>query len=393
MVELYPHQEKALDQLSSGKILWGGVGSGKTLTSLAYYYEHYPDRDIYVITTARKRDDLDWHREAVKFGISRDPLCSTAGKIVVDSWNNVAKYIGVKDAFFVFDEQRVVGSGAWVKAFLRIAKSNKWILLSATPGDTWMDYAPVFIANGWYKNATHFKHEHVIYAPFVKYPKIIGYINTQKLERLRNEVLVEMPYKKHTVRNLNYLQTGFDKELWNTVVKKRWNPFTDEPIQDTAELFRTMRMVCNSDSSKLEMMFHLMQCHPKLVVFYNFNYELEMLRTLADGIHVAEYNGHKKEPIPDSDRWLYLVQYQAGAEGWNCIETDAMVLFSLTYSYKNHHQALGRIDRLDTPFTQLYYYILATASPFDNALRRSLDGKQDFNESAESSNVKNWGVS
>lgn len=389
-MELMPHQQKAVDQLGNGKILWGGVGSGKTLAALYYYMENESDKDLYVITTAKKRDILDWDREASRFGIGTRRDATVAGVLTVDSWNNIANYIDVEGAFFIFDEQRVVGTGSWVKAFLRIAKKNRWILLSATPGDTWVDYAPVFIANGWYKNITEFRMEHVVYAPRVKYPKIVRYNNVQKLERLRNKVLVEMPYKKHTQRIMNYLQTGYDQEMWNMAVKERRHPWENRPIREIGELFRVMRRIVNEDPSKLEQLRDLMKIHPKLIVFYNFDYELEMLRTLESEIPIGEWNGHKKTEIPSTDRWLYLVQYQAGAEGWNCVETNAMVLYSLTYSYKNFQQALGRIDRLNTSFVELYYYILATSAPIDSAIRRNLREKRNFNEREFAKKLENW---
>lgn len=390
MVELMEHQEEVVKQLSNGRVLYGIVGSGKGIAALAYYMEKEAPKNVYVITTARKRDDLDWHREAAMFGIGSDPDATTAGTLSVDSWNNVGNYTDVEGAFFIFDEQRVVGTGAWVKSFIKIARKNRWILLTATPGDTWMDYAPIFVANGWYKNLTEFKREHVVYAPYVKFPKILRYVNTGRLLKLRNEVLVEMEYQKHTNPIMNYLMTGYDPELWGTVSKKRWNPWENRPIKDVGELFRLMRRVVNEDDSKLEQVRELLKIHPKLIIFYNFNYELEILRTLESETAVGEYNGHKKTPIPDTDRWVYLVQYSAGAEGWNCIETNAMVLYSLTYSYKNFKQALGRIDRLNTKFVDLYYYILATSAPIDNAIRRSLGEKKDFNEGEALKNVGNW---
>jgi len=374
------HQSDAVELLGPGKILYGGVGTGKSATALAYYMKAEKELDIYVITTAKKRDSLDWLGEAARFGIGTERNATLAGTITVDSWNNVGKYLDVHEAFFIFDEQRLVGSGAWVKSFLKIAKKNRWILLTATPGDTWMDYAPVFIANGWYKNITEFKREHVVYAPYVKFPIILRYVGIAKLERLRNEILVEMPYEKHTERILNYLDVEYDRDLWNMAVKKRWHPYENRPIRDVAELFRVMRKIVNSDPSRIQTVRMLMQIHPKLIIFYNFNYELEILRVLADEVEVAEWNGHKKEPVPKTDRWVYLVQYNSGAEGWNCTETDAMILYSLTYSYKNFIQSQGRIDRIDTKFTDLYYYVLGSSSPIDHAVKRALEGKKSFNE-------------
>lgn len=379
-MELMPHQIKAASELSNGKVLYGGVGSGKSLTAMAYYMRAEKDKDVYVITTAKKRDSLDWIEAAAKFGVGTKRDATLAGVIVVDSWNNLGNYVDVEDAFFIFDEQRLVGTGAWVKTFQKIVKKNNWILLSATPGDTWMDYVPLFIANGLYRNATQFKMEHVVYAPFVKYPKIVRYQGVETLERYRNMLLVEMPYVMHTNRILQHVVVSHDADLLVKATKDRWHVYEDRPIKDIGELFRVMRKIVNSDPSRKEKLLALLEEHPRIVVFYNFDYELEILRTLSDVVTVAEWNGHKKEKVPESDSWLYVVQYAAGAEGWNCTETDSMVFWSLTYSWKNFQQAQGRIDRLDTSFTDLFYYIFVSTAPIDKAIRKSLENKKQFNE-------------
>jgi hypothetical protein len=386
-IDLMEHQSSAVDLLGNGKILYGAVGTGKSATALAYYMKEEKDRDIYVITTAKKRDSLDWLAEGARFGIGAERSGTVAGTITVDSWNNIAKYKNETGAFFIFDEQRLVGSGSWVRSFLHIVRRNRWILLTATPGDTWIDYAPVFIANGWYKNITEFKREHVIYVPYVKFPMIQRYVGEAKLERLRNEILVEMTYESHTQRILNYIDVGYDHELWDMAVRRRWHPYEGRPISDVGELFRVMRRIAYTDPSRIETLKMFLKCHPKLIVFYTFNYELDILRTLSNEITIAEWNGHKKEPVPNTDRWVYLVQYTSGSEGWNCTETDSMMLYSLTYSYKNFVQSQGRIDRIDSPFTKLYYYILISDAPIDRAVRKALSEKKSFNEREE---AKKW---
>jgi len=379
-VNLFPHQEEALQHLSNGKILWGGVGSGKSITAATYYWRKEAPRDVYVITTAKKRDDLDWEAEFVKYGVGTVPGATTAGVLKVDSWNNIQKYVNVHGAFFIFDEQRLVGSGVWTKAFLKIAKRNHWILLSATPGDTWLDYIPVFVANGFYENRTQFKREHVVYSPYSKFPKVERYEGTGKLVRLRNNLLVHMPYLRQTTRHGHTIDVGYNEALFKKVAEDRWHVFEDRPLRDAGELFHVMRKVVNSDPSRLAAVQQLMGRHPKLIVFYNFDFELEALRTLSAFTTVAEWNGHKHQAIPKTKDWVYLVQYVAGAEGWNCVETNATAFYSLPYSYKNFEQAHGRIDRLNTPFSNLHYYSLMTNSLIDRAIGKALKNKENFNE-------------
>lgn len=379
-VKLAEHQKTALGKLEDGCILWGGVGSGKSRVGMAYYMLTEEHEDLYVITTAKKRDSLDWVTEAAHFGVGKERNATHAGVLTVDSWNNIEKYVGVENAFFIFDEQRLVGSGAWAKAFLKIAKRNRWIMLSATPGDTWLDYIPVFVANGFYRNRTEFKREHVIYAPFSKYPKVERYVNVQRLVRQRNQILIHMPYAKQTVRHPINVWVPHDELTLARVSHGRWNVFEEKPIRDASDMFHQMRKVVNTDPRRLAAMWELLAKHERMIIFYNFDYELAILRTLKESEQrpYAEWNGHKHEEIPDSNEWIYVVQYAAGAEGWNCTTTNAMAFWSLTYSYKLWEQAHGRIDRINTDYTDLYYYILRSKAAIDWAIWRSLKSKKSF---------------
>lgn len=381
-VKLYAHQQDALKKMKNGCVLKGGVGTGKTITSLVYYLANEAPKDLYIFTTARKRNSLDWQGEAAGLGIGKDEKSTMYGKLTVDSWNNIGKYVDIRDAFVIADEQRLVGSGGWVKSFLKIAKNNHWIMLSATPGDTWMDYIPVFVANGFYKNRTEFIRQHVVYNNFSKFPKVDRYVETGKLARLRNSILVEMPYERHTTRHERIITVKHNEELFQTVLKKRWHIYEERPIRDVGEMFLVMRKLVNSDYDRLGALMKLHEEHPRLIVFYNFDYELDLLRTLANtlGVVVAEWNGHKHEEVPEGDTWIYLVQYTAGAEAWNCVRTDSIVFYSLNYSFKIFEQAKGRIDRLNTPYKDLYYYILRSASPIDRAIWKALKRKESFSE-------------
>lgn len=379
---LKDHQTDALNKLHNGSILWGGVGTGKSRVAVAYYLKEETPKDVYVITTAKKRESLDWNGEFAKVGIGTAKDATVEGVLTIDSWNNLGKYREVKDAFFIFDEQRLVGSGQWSKWFLQVAKNNHWILLTATPGDNWLDYIPVFVANGFYKNRSEFKREHVIYNAFSKFPKIDRYVGVARLVKLRNKILVEMPYERLTVRQTTNVWVDHDEVLLRKVLIDRWHVYEDRPLRDVAELFLVMRKLVNSDKSRYEAIFTLLDRHPRLIIYYTFDYELEILRRLGEVVPLAEWNGHKHEEIPIGDSWVYLVQYTAGAEGWNCTTTDTVIFYSLTYSYKLWQQAHGRIDRLNTPFQILYYYVLVSKTFIDSAITRSLKGKKSFNESS-----------
>lgn len=396
-IPLYDYQLDAIKRMKNGCILCGGVGSGKSRTSLSYYYvqnggkieteDYIPmknPKDLYIITTAMKRDKLEWDEELVPFLLSTNPKANYyKNKIVIDSWNNIKKYSNVTGAFFIFDEQRVVGSGAWVKAFLKIAKRNKWILLSATPGDCWSDYIPVFIANGFYKNKSEFISEHVVYSRFSKYPKIDRYLGTGKLVRLRNDILVDMDFKRPTTSHHEDVYCEYDIPIYKDVMRRRWDLYKDEPIQQASGLCYVLRRIVNEDESRQVALCEIFEKHPKIIVFYNFDYELDILKSIhyGDKVKIAEWNGHQHQPIPESKSWVYLVQYTAGCEGWNSIKTDTVVFYSQNYSYKVMQQASGRIDRLNTPFKDLYYYHLKSHSSIDLAISKALREKKQFNES------------
>lgn len=397
IIQLKPYQLEAVRHMKNGSVLCGGVGSGKSLTALGYFVEkvcgggingynqELPwSRDLYIITTAKKRDSFEWEKECSKYLLFKDRENSISGiKVTIDSWNNIKKYDEVYGGFFIFDEQRVVGSGAWVKAFLKITRKNQWVLLSATPGDQWTDYIPVFVANGFFRNKTEFTNLHCVYDPHSKYPKITRYVEEKKLVGLRDSILVPMKDDRTTVRHDEYLMAEYDSGLYKSVMAMRWNPYENCPIEETSKLLHTIRKVVNSDISRIKLLEKVLSQKKYLIVFYNFDYELEMIKDYLSeiGYKYAEWNGHRHQELPTcKDGWVYLVQYAAGCEGWNCVTTDSILFYSQNYSYRMLEQACGRIDRINTPFKDLYYYHIRSNAPIDLAIWRKLKNKENFNE-------------
>lgn len=393
MVKLKEHQKIALTKMHNGCILCGDVGSGKSLTGIAYFFElaggsiepFKPPKvmkDLYIITTARKRDEFEWDDELKRFGLTRGQNDIFHNTVVIDSWNNVKHYKEAKNSYFIFDEQRVIGTGTWVQSFLKIARNNEWILLSATPGDTWVDYIPVFIANGFYRNFTDFRLQHVVYCPFTKFRKVDHYLNTRKLEKFREMLLVDMPFERHTVQHHIPIIVDYDQSMYRKIIKEKFDYEKNQPFKNISELCIALRKVCNTSPERLNVVFDIIRDKKRVIIFYNFNYELDMLSKLFDRakIKYAQWNGHEHQEIPECDEWAYLVQYTAGCEGWNCTKTDTIIFYSQNYSYKVMIQAAGRIDRMNTPYNDLWYYHITTRSPIDRGIERAILNKKKFNE-------------
>lgn len=396
---LYDYQLEAVKNMRNGCILNGGVGSGKSRTGLYYYFSeqggsYIPEfmpaknpRDLYIITTAMKRDSKEWVGELANFSMSPEPECNYYdNKIVIDSWNNIKKYADVVGAFFIFDEDRITGKGAWVNTFLNIARKNKWIVLSATPGDNWEQYIPIFVANGFYKNRSEFCREHIVYSRYcTKFPKIERFIGTGTLIRHRNEILVDMDFNRPTEHHHIDVNCEYDIPKYKNLMKTRWDPYKDEPITQASSLCYALRRIVNEDESRQTALLDIVADNERTIVFYSYDYELDILRNLGymndgDAVEVAEWNGHKHQPIPNKKKWVYLVQYTSGCEGWNCIATNTMVFYSQQYSYKVLNQACGRIDRLNTKYVDLYYYHLKSTAPIDLAINKAISEKKTFNE-------------
>jgi hypothetical protein len=388
-----PHQIPALSQLSNGSVLVGGTGSGKSYVGLAYFYTKVvggsfdpptlPSKKVplYIITTAMKRDSFDWEAEAGYFGISKHEDLSVSGPMIVDSWNNIKKYVGIKKAFFIFDEQRTIGYGTWGRTFIKIARQNQWVMLTATPADSWMDLAPIFVAHGFFRNKTEFVYNHVVYSPYTKFPKIRRYLNTEYLESLKDKVFVVMKFDGRPKKHVHTIKVLYDKDKTKLITEKEWNEEQNRPIRNFSEQVSLLRKIINSHPSRVESVLRIHSVAKKIIVFYNFNFELYALKEAFNGLDivVAEHNGHRHDPLPTGDNWVYLVQYMSGNEAWECHTTNYMVFFSLNYSYRITVQSMGRINRLNTPYEDLYYFRLVSDHKLDKSIDSALSKKKNFN--------------
>lgn len=372
-ISMYEYQLEAIDKLQSGMILWGNVGSGKSRTSLYFYCKNYSNKKLLIITTAQKRNNGEWLEECKVFGL----------KPIIDSWNNIRKYEKYENYFIIFDEDHLTGYGAWSKTFIKMAKCNDWLVLTGTPGDNYSEFMTVFIAKGWYKNKRDFEENHVIYSRYSKYPKVDRYINQGLLEKHRRDILVKMFVEKRPRVHKEIVITQYDISKYKKAYKEKRDE-NNKPFKNATAFCLYLRKICNEDESKIVKVRELLLKHNKVIIFYNYLYEKEILLKLLKTMktfNVGEYNGQHHDDIPIGERWAYLCQYTAASEGWNCLLCDTMIFFSMSYSYKAMEQAAGRINRVNTPYKDLYYYYLRTTSSIDLSINRALSTKRNFNES------------
>lgn len=396
---LYPHQKEALKRMFDGCVLNGSVGSGKSRTGIYYYFSKYGGSienqtyhpmkknppDLYIITTAKKVHDLEFEEELIPFLLYPEKETGRTklygNKVVIASWNVIKKYADVTGAFFIFDENKINGKGAWANTFLKLTKHNEWILLSATNGDKFEDYETLFVAEGFFRNRTEFRDKHLNYSRYTSFPMVTGYRDETRLFRLRDRILIDMDFKRHTIPHHEDVFVDYDKQKYREIMRTRWDPYKNEPISQASVLCYILRRIVNEDESRQTKLLEILEDHPKAIIFYNFDHELDILLGLGyqKGTVIAQYNGHKHESIPKNSRWVYLVNYNA-AEAWNTTLTNCMIFYSQNYSYKTSIQAAGRIDRLNTPFDDLYYYHLKSKSSIDLAISKALKEKRKFNE-------------
>ena len=379
MIKLLKYQEEAIQKLHSGSVLYGATGSGKSLTGLAYYMRCWSHLDLYIITTSKKRNAGEWEEEIAKLGCPPPKA--------IDSWNRLKNYRMVSDAFFLFDEHKVGGHGKWAQSMITIAKKNKWILLTATPGDVWDDYASIFIANEFVKNKTTWNEDFCIFDRISKYPKIIGYQREDVLKNMRDAVLVPMEYQSEKVPIPYVIPYKVDHEEEAYVLARRKSLRHPEmrAFRNTSAMFAYMRMNLPDKESKIQALADVLKKEPKAIIFYNFTPEKYEIENAARQVNIPffQYNGQIKDNVPDGDTWVYAVQYTAGAEAWNCITCRTVIFYSMNYSYKVMTQAKGRIDRCNSPFDELhYYYFISPDFEIDQEILNALTRKEKFNEEA-----------
>lgn len=216
--------------------------------------------------------------------------------------------------------------------------------------------------------------------------KVVGYKNVDDLiNRLskcgavfvKSEDVLDLPEQTFTVKTVDkpIALKRFERD-GSVVVYGKEYVAANVLVELTAS-----RQLCNSKDKQQAFIDLINSINDRVVVFYNFDSELDTLKTLVKDRPIAEVNGHTntEQIYHDNDNCVLFVQYQAGARGLNLQDGNKIIYYSLTLSSDLFEQSKKRIHRIGTKYP-CFYWILQTKDSVEESIYKSLNRQEDYNE-------------
>lgn len=391
MITLRSYQQDAVEALLNGKhIVVASCGVGKGFISLEWA-RGTKKSNVLVITQASKVKSNDFVEEAK---LLDEKWYNSQSSFTVVSWNSLAKWLkehqseNFADYAIIADEiQRIKNySTGMGKSFLKIASHTKcWAGFTATPGESWIQMMPYFVACGFVKHKTDFTNKFCVTQSFKGYIEIIGYNHEEVLNKWwsgityfpdTKEMEKQLPSETHKVVHFK-APTGYAK-----VLKTKTRLDTDEFIDTSMAMCHYLRQLCCS-KEKVEWLKEFVESlDTSCVVFYTYIEEGEKIKEALKGVKIWEING-KKHDIPTADTIgkhdVVLAQWESGSASLNLQFMNYWVSFSPCYSLTTSCQSRGRIKRIGQTKPMFYYY-LKTDHTIENDIYKALKEKRDFSE-------------
>lgn len=184
-----------------------------------------------------------------------------------------------------------------------------------------------------------------------------------------------------TIDTLNLKEFHDDSDFYGTDVTPRIELVGDTTL--TKRLYA--RQLCGQYSEfKLQTFKELVQStQDRLIVFYNFNAELELLKRIAASLDrpISEVNGQTKDltAYEQEDNSITFIQYQAGAMGLNLQKANKIIYFTLTDKSELFEQSKKRIHRIGQE-QPCFYYILMCKGSVEEVILQTLEMRKDFTD-------------
>lgn len=411
-MKLYKHQQEALQQTEGRNRVayFYDMGLGKTFIGSEKLKQLGAGTNLVICQKSKIRDWLDHFIKYPEF--VRVDLTVKGAVDTLLEWNREAPIIGfinyelawrrpellkLKDFTLMLDESSLIqnASAKQTKFILKLQPENV-ILLSGTPcsgkyENLWTQAHLL----GWEIRKTTYEQQYINWTTLnlgKAKVRIVDKKNPYRnVERLKQKLRDHGALFKKTEEVLDLPEQEFMEIKCEPVTQYkaflRDKVITVEGkdlIGDTRLTERLYaRMLCGQyNRNKLEALKDLVEStNDRLIIFYNFNGELERIKAVCKDRPLSMVNGSTKdltayEEEPDS---ITLVQYQAGAKGLNLQKANRIIYFTPTEKCEDWMQSIKRIHRIGQRNRCMYYKLIARGT-IEEGIYRALDRGQDYTD-------------
>lgn len=421
-ITLFDYQKEAIENYKEKSFNLSDTGVGKTVMALGSFIES-KCKKLLVICLAPKV--VDFAEDGVLMNVDITPLNrgSKKNKELLAESDKVAisfesvwripeflKWVD-EDTFIIIDESHKVAntSSKVTKYVMKLSKKAKYTYLcTATPisNGKYEQYYPQLKMLGVYNGTKKeyynmFVDERMTRMGGSQFMQITGYRNIDLLENMVNQCSVNYKRDKPYLPE-DYVYKTKKPAMFNKLKKNRmYKTDNGEVIEldNSSKLFNALRCVShgfllgiNKQVSKepFERLQAILETHnnERVVIFYNYNIELEMLKQLLSKLKrpTSEYNGARKDLKEFKGKYngVVLAHYKSASTGINdFVISNVMVFNSLPLSSIELTQSKGRIDRQGQGKKPMYYFIIPDTPVEKKIFEQITNGKDFTNEMIE----------
>lgn len=348
-----------------------------------HFKEHYTDYAVF---------DLTNKKDMQAFMIY--PIYKCIGIINYELAYRREELRKLKDFTMMLDESSMIKNETAKRTkFILSLKPSHTILLSGTPTDGKYEflYSQLRLL-GWKITKTAYYNRYIktelrsYGGPMFRV--VTGYKNVSELKAklkeygavfAKAEEVIKLPEKKF-IKEYSTVSSDYKKFMKDRVIK-----IDDKELTGDSTLSKRLyaRMLCSAYSKdKISRLIDLVNStSDRVIIFYNFNTELEALRKVLFDRPISIVNGQIKDlkAYENNDNSVTLIQYQAGAMGLNLQKANRIIYFSLPERSELFEQSKARICRIGQE-KQCYYHIMMCHKSVEEKIYECLLMRKDYTD-------------
>ena len=348
-----------------------------------HFKEHYTDYAVF---------DLTNKKDMQAFMIY--PIYKCIGIINYELAYRREELRQLKDFTMMLDESSMIKNETAKRTkFILSLKPSHTILLSGTPTDGKYEflYSQLRLL-GWKITKTAYYNRYIktelrsYGGPMFRV--VTGYKNVSELKAklkeygavfAKAEEVIKLP-EKTFIKEYSTVSSDYKKFMKDRIIK-----IDDKELTGDSTLSKRLyaRMLCSAYSKdKISRLIDLVNStSDRVIIFYNFNTELEALRKVLFDRTISIVNGQVKDlkAYENNDNSVTLIQYQAGAMGLNLQMANRIIYFSLPERSELFEQSKARICRIGQE-KQCYYHIMMCHKSVEEKIYECLLMRKDYTD-------------